>query len=578
MCQSTLYLLKILRFFLLLTILLILEGKVAHSQSSIINGIVTEERTNLPVLYVSIGIKNKPIGTVSDAVGRYSLTYNRTDIANSDSIIFSAVGYRSLKLSWADFLKTEKNVKLSESPQLLETVNIKAQPSQIKNYGRSRASLVFFPAMYKNIPKHSDEKGREQATILKIDQNVFLRKLSFGINRRGFKKIKLRMNIYSVKQGIPDQSILGKDVVFDIQGTTEIGMPRAETIDLLPYQIHIKGQKEIAVSLAVLDLEPLTADSTKPAFFIPSFPVPLKSSLFRIKGEAEWQKVSASYLLVALEVSSIKNGKNKETKKLEDSDTAIIQENTTLSSLMYGNNNGKRIKVNEGEIYYETYGKGSPLFLLHGNNEQINSFREQIGFLSKNFKVIALDTRGQGNSVNHKVSPYTYEQFAEDLSTVMDALSIKKASLLGWSDGGNTALIFALKHPEKVDKMVLMGANLFPGNEAIEEGVLRLFENRRDSLMKQTDPASQNQLRLTELVLKEPHINPSDLKSIATPVMVVAGESDVIKREHTMLIHSSIKNSKLEIIKGGDHYVPLKNPNVFNKMVLEFLSSGNGER
>lgn len=578
MFQSTLYLLKILRFFLLLTILLILDGKVAHSQSSIINGIVTEERTNLPVLYVSIGIKNKPIGTVSDALGRYSLTYNRTDIANSDSIIFSAVGYRSLKLSWADFLKTEKSVKLSESPQLLETVNIKAQHSQIKNYGRSRASLVFFPAMYKNIPKHSDEKGREQATILKIDQNVFLRKLSFGINRRGFKKIKLRMNIYSVKQGIPDQSILSKDVVFDIQGTTEIGMPRAETIDLLPYRIHIKGQKEIAVSLAVLDLEPLTADSTKPAFFIPSFPVPLKSSLFRIKGEAEWQKVSASYLLVALEVSSIKNDKNKETKKLEDSDTAIIQENTTLSSLMYGNNNGKRIKVNEGEIYYETYGKGIPLFLLHGNNEQINSFREQIGFLSKNFKVIALDTRGQGNSVNHKVSPYTYEQFAEDLSAVMDALSIKKASLLGWSDGGNTALIFALKHPEKVDKMVLMGANLFPGNEAIEEGVLRLFENRRDSLMKQTDPASQNQLRLTELVLKEPHINPSDLKSIATPVMVLAGESDVIKREHTMLIHSSIKNSKLEIIKGGDHYVPLKNPNVFNKMVLEFLSAGNGER
>ncbi|MFC3562898.1 alpha/beta fold hydrolase [Pedobacter jamesrossensis] len=549
-------------------------GKGAHSQSTILKGVTIDGQTGLPVPYVSVGIKNKPVGTVSDSTGRYSLSYLQTDIAGKDSIFFSAVGYKSVKMDWDIFLKTEKFIKLYESPQTLEMVNIKANPGQIKNYGRSNASLIFFPAMYKNIPKHSDEKGREQATILKIDQNIFLRKLSFKINRRTFSKIKLRMNIYSVKEGLPGQSILHKDVVFDVIGNTEVGMPRSVSIDLRPYQIHIKGQKEIAVSLAILDLEPLLGDSTQSAFFIPSFPGTLRSSLYRIKGEAQWQKVSSSYLLVEVEASSIKSGKESATDNLSDSENEIIQDNPALLVLLYGNNQGKRIKVDQGEIYYESYGQGSPLFLLHGNNEHINSFREQIEPLSRHFKVIALDTRGQGNSINNKVSPYTYEQFAKDLSAVMDSLSIKKASLLGWSDGGNTALMFALMHPKKVEKIVVMGANLFPGADAIEEDVIQIFEHRRDSLLKSADPDSQNQMRLADLVLKEPHLDEKALQQIVAPVLVVAGEFDVIKRKHTILIQSFIKNSRLEIIPGSDHYAPLKNPKVFNKIVLDFLAPG----
>lgn len=562
------------RFLFLFISLMVILSKGANAQSTMLKGVTIDGQSGLPVPYVSIGIKNKPVGTVSDSTGLYSLSYLPTDISDRDSIFFSAVGYKSVKMDWNAFLKTEKSIKLYESPQMLEIVDIKAKPGQVKNYGRSKASIVFFPSMYKNIPKHSDEKGREQATILKIDQNVFLRELSFLINRRTFRKIKLRMNIYSVKEGLPDQSILHKDVVFDITGTTEIGMPNAQSIDLRPYQINIKGRKEIAVSLAILDLEPLPGDSTQSAFFIPSFPGPLRSSLYRIKGEAPWQKVSSSYLLVELEASSIKGDKKSATGNLSDSEAEIIQNNPALKGLLYGNNQGKRIKVDQGEIYYESYGQGSSLFLLHGNNENISSFREQIEPLSRHFKVIALDTRGQGNSINNKVSPYTYDQFAKDLSTVMDSLSIKKASLLGWSDGGNTALIFALKHAEKVEKLVLMGANLFPGSDAIEENVIQIFQNRRDSLLKHADMDSQNQMRLADLVLKEPHINEKDLRHIVAPVLVVAGEFDVVKKQHTMLIHSHIKNSKLEIIKGSDHYAPLKDSKVFNRIVLDFLAPG----
>ncbi len=507
MRQSILLFRSTLRLIFLSIYVLQTFGNNARAQSNILKGVTLDGQSGLPLPYVSIGIKNKPIGTVSDSIGQYSLSYLPADIAERDSIFFSAVGYKRVKMDWNSFLRTERIIKLNESPQILEMVDIKAKPGQVKSYGRSNASIVFFPAMYKNIPKHSDEKGREQATVLKIDQNVFLKKLSFKINRRTFRKIKVRMNIYSVKEGLPDQSILHKDVVFDIEGTTETGMPNTQSVDLRPYEINIQGRKEIAVSLAILDLEPLPGESTQSAFFIPSFPGPLRSSLYRIKGEAPWQKVSGSYLLVALEASSIKRSKENVADSQPGSEAEIIQNNPALKVLVYGNNRGKRIKVDKGEIYYESYGKGSPLFLLHGNNEGINSFREQIEPLSRCFRVITLDTRGQGNSTNNRVSPYTYEQFADDLSVVMDSLSIRKASLLGWSDGGNTALIFALRHPEKVEKLVLMGANLFPGPDAIEENVIESFKNRRDSLSKRVDPESQNQMRLADLVLKEPHIN-----------------------------------------------------------------------
>ncbi|MGV3706465.1 MAG: alpha/beta fold hydrolase [Arcticibacter sp.] len=577
MRQFILSFLRTIRLSILFISLLYIFGKGAHAQSTILKGVTTDGRTGLPVPYVSIGIKNKPIGTVSDSTGQYSLCYLSTDIAETDTIFFSAVGYRSVKIDWKTFLKTNKSITLYESPQILNMVDIKVKPGHIKNYGRSNASIVFFPGMYKNVPRHSDEKGREQATILKIDQDVFLRKLKFKINRRTFRKIKFRMNIYSVKEGQPDQSILHKDVVFDVAGTTETGMPQVESIDLRPYQIHIKGRKEIAVSLAILDLEALAGDSTRSAFFIPSFPGPLRSSLYRLKGEAQWQKVSGSYLLLELEATSTRGDKESLTDILSDSKDEIIQDNPALSGLLYGNNRGGRIKVDEGEIYYETYGQGSPLFLLHGNNETINSFREQIEPLSRHFKVIALDTRGQGNSPNNKLSPYTYEQFASDLSMVMDALSIKKASLLGWSDGGNTALVFASAHPEKVEKIVVMGSNLFPGAEAIEEDVINIFEARRDSLSKRADPFSQNQMRLADLVLKEPHLNEHDLQHISAPVLIVAGEFDVVKRQHTLLIQSLIKDSRLEIIPGSDHYAPLKNPEAFNRIILEFLAPGKSE-
>ena len=112
-------------------------------------------------------------------------------------------------------------------------------------------------------------------------------------------------------------------------------------------------------------------------------------------------------------------------------------------------------------LQYIEQGKGEALILLHGNGESLDYFAHQIAYFSHDYRVIAVDTRGHGQSPRGE-DPFTLEQFAEDLRDFMDGLKIKKAHLLGFSDGGNIALTFALWYPERVRSLILNGANLYP--------------------------------------------------------------------------------------------------------------------
>src|SRR6185436_1102382 len=139
----------------------------------------------------------------------------------------------------------------------------------------------------------------------------------------------------------------------------------------------------------------------------------------------------------------------------------------------YGNNSstGKYAEVNHIRIYYEVYGKGEPLLLLHGNSSSISTFDKQIPEFSKHFMVIAVDSRGQGKS-SEDGKPYTYDLFADDMNALLDHLKLENVNIVGWSDGGNTGLIMAMKYPSKVKKLVTMGANVFINNEVVEKWVL----------------------------------------------------------------------------------------------------------
>src|ERR1700744_1584277 len=133
---------------------------------------------------------------------------------------------------------------------------------------------------------------------------------------------------------------------------------------------------------------------------------------------------------------------------------------------------------------------------MHGNGQSIVAFNNQIADLSKKYRVIAVDTRGQGKSTDESTGALSYDLFADDMKQLLDWLNIKKADILGWSDGGNTGLIMAIKYPEYVNKLAITGANLFPTKEALENNVFTEVDSLIKENQAQTDDQSKMQVRL----------------------------------------------------------------------------------
>jgi pimeloyl-ACP methyl ester carboxylesterase len=210
-------------------------------------------------------------------------------------------------------------------------------------------------------------------------------------------------------------------------------------------------------------------------------------------------------------------------------------------------------------------GHGQPLILLHGNGESCDYFEHQIAHFSKQYHIIALDTRGHGQSPRGE-KPFTIKQFAEDLHDFMDEKGIEKAIILGFSDGGNIALTFTLKYPERVEKMIVDGANLFPsGVKPLYQWPIEIGYRIAKMFSRMSDKALRN-AEMLGLMVNEPHIEPSELSHLTMPVLVVAGTKDMIKESHTRLIYKSLPNAQMNIIE-GDHFVANKNAEAFNKVV-----------
>ena len=221
------------------------------------------------------------------------------------------------------------------------------------------------------------------------------------------------------------------------------------------------------------------------------------------------------------------------------------------------------------QLHYIEQGQGQPLILLHGNGESCDYFEHQIPCFSKDYRVIAIDTRGHGKSPRGE-KPFTIKQFVEDLKDFMDAKGITKANILGFSDGGNIALEFALKHPERIEKLILNGANLLPsGVKPLYQWPIEIGYRIAKMLSKKSGKAKQN-AELLGLMVNEPHIDPSELARLTIPVLVIAGKKDMIKESHTRLIYKSLPDAQMNIIK-GDHFIANKNYEAFNRVVERFL-------
>ena len=218
-------------------------------------------------------------------------------------------------------------------------------------------------------------------------------------------------------------------------------------------------------------------------------------------------------------------------------------------------------------LYYEKRGAGDPLVLLHGNGEDGSYFLHQMEAFSREFLVYALDTRGHGRSPRGS-APFTISQFAEDLLAFLDEQGLKRVNLLGFSDGGNIALTFALRHPERVRRLVLNGANLTPRGVKAWVQLPIVLGYQIASRLK--SPKARTNAEMLGLMVHEPQIPPSELAGLMMPVLVIAGTRDMIREDHTRLMAREIPGARLALIP-GNHFIARRNPAAFNRAVWSFF-------
>lgn len=221
------------------------------------------------------------------------------------------------------------------------------------------------------------------------------------------------------------------------------------------------------------------------------------------------------------------------------------------------------------QLHYVVRGNGEPLIFLHGNGEDVTYFSHQIAYFQKSYRVIAIDTRGHGKSPRGD-EPFTISQFADDLYDFMREHDIRRADMLGFSDGANIALLFTIRHPERVNRLILNSANLNPGGLKASIRFSLMKEYREAKKTAENDEAAYKEAELLKLMLKEPNIAANELREVRVPTLVIAGENDMIKKSHSKKIYKKLPAAKLVFIP-GNHFIANENFDMFNMEVAKFL-------
>lgn len=221
------------------------------------------------------------------------------------------------------------------------------------------------------------------------------------------------------------------------------------------------------------------------------------------------------------------------------------------------------------QLHYTETGTGEPLVFLHGNGEDGSYFVHQTAFFSKHYRVIAVDTRGHGKSPRGS-APFTIRQFAEDLNEFLNERGIRQANLLGFSDGGNIALVFAIRYPERVKRLILNGANLDPAGVRPTVQIPIVLGYRMASLFAKKSADAKQNAELLGLMVNDPMIPVEELGKVTAPTLVIAGTKDMIRESHTRKIAEALPNAKLAILP-GNHFIANRNPEEFNRVVEAFL-------
>lgn len=238
------------------------------------------------------------------------------------------------------------------------------------------------------------------------------------------------------------------------------------------------------------------------------------------------------------------------------------------------------VDVEGAKIYYATYGKGTtPVVLLHGGLGSGDQFAFQIPALD-DYKVIAIDSRGQGRSTIAPKTKLTYAMMARDVLAVMDKLEVASAALVGWSDGGAIALDLAVNHPKRVSKLFVFGTNYHADGSKPRKGpAARTFNayavKCKSDFMKLAKSSSyETTVNALLPVWRSPGgFTKDQMRSIKVPVVVADGDHDeIIFLDHIKEMALLIPNAKLVVFENASHFALWQDPESFNKALAEFLA------
>lgn len=249
----------------------------------------------------------------------------------------------------------------------------------------------------------------------------------------------------------------------------------------------------------------------------------------------------------------------------------------------YGSNAGKYISVSSTRIYYEEYGEGPVLLLLHGGLGSIHDFARVIPELSDHFRIIAPDSPGHGRS--ERADSLSYQLMASLFSEFIDLLNLDSVYIMGYSDGGNTALILASQRPDKVKRIVVSGAD--SNTDGYSPEALGFIQGMTPELVKAympewlTDYQNKNpqkdqweqfindsrKMWLEKVVISDDH-----MRQIKSRTLIVLGDRDVITLEHGLHMFRSINSSEFCVLPNTPHETFMVNPDLINRMAIDFLT------
>ncbi len=234
--------------------------------------------------------------------------------------------------------------------------------------------------------------------------------------------------------------------------------------------------------------------------------------------------------------------------------------------------------VNGVRIWYAEFGRGEPVILLHGGLANSNYFGLQVPALAAHYHVIVMDTRGHGRSTRN-ATPLRYQLMASDVIGLMDYLHIRKAAVVGWSDGAITGLEIAIHHPDRISRLFAFAANSNPSGvkDLSKSTVFNAFFQRaaKEYAELSPTPTEYNSFRASveQLWATKPNFSDDQLKSIKVPTWIVDADHDeAIKREDTDHMASLIPGCGELILPEVSHFAFLQDPVMFNESILHFLS------